>query len=146
MSQLPRICRDFSIVYIVLAGLMLALARAMDALDLEISGIAASVPLLVAALAAGSRFAARDGRMPPSALSWRAAIWAALCAIAISLAVLGVATLIVGAPARAELRELLSKPQEVAIILAVLIPVFVLAIRILFPMGARAHLGAGPGD
>lgn len=141
MTPKVRLIRDFAFAYAGALVLVVVLVQIMQRIaDAGSSSAGSIVPLVAASFYAGSRFAERERVVPDGATAWSAAVACALVAFAISLAALGLAVVVIGEAARAEVQQLLADPVTLAVIVVVLLAVHVLVVRFLVPLSARMQI------
>lgn len=140
MSDTAHACRDYALGYLLAIALIAVLAWLISSAGLDTGGTMSAVPLITATFFTGARFAQRNGHPPAAGLAWRVGLWGAAISLAISLLALGVAVLLLGDAARAEVLLAAERPGTMAIIVAVLLAFHVLMIRFLMPFAARVSL------
>ncbi|MEM7744482.1 MAG: ABZJ_00895 family protein [Pseudomonadota bacterium] len=144
-TSFRRICMDFAIANIVAIVGVLVLGYALLALFDYDSGSGLSlVPVLVAALYAGQKYAGRTRARPPSGFAWMASVWMALTGLVISVMAFGALIMALGVDLSLELSALFGSQSGGTFLTVVAIAVLIqfLVIRFFFGMGAKQTVKA----
>lgn len=144
-----RICRDFTLVYILAVVLLLGLSYGLAlAFQIDLGSGTNVVPAMVGAMAAGQQYGKRTGSSPTSGYSWQAAFWMLTISVALGVAMFGVFALILGAEFTSLMLENLSVLPTLWIvaIIAIVLVVYLLVPRFFFAWGARKAAAASQKD
>jgi hypothetical protein len=135
-----KICRDFTIVYVLTLVGLGALGIALEVYaGFDIGNAATIMPVLVGAFSAGQLHGRRTGMPPTGAFSWRAAVWMVVITLALSLIVLGALWVSIPQDELAILFDGLNQGVSALILvfLAVVLVIELLLCRYIFAWGAR---------
>ena len=145
MDEFYRICRDFSLTYLIATLLMIAIASMTGAIAPALSVASPLLPMLPSVVVAGLRHGDRTGARPGARLSWRFSFAGTVIALVIAVILLAAAMLVVGGPPGGGDWPALFNPVLIATLTAVLIVVHLLGLRYLFEFaasfGARGNSG-----